>query len=168
MNQPDNKFLAGPAFTVDEHRRVDRRDLRRQIEHIVHRSTARHKMLRRRKPRHALPQQVQLPFALRHLAFAPLQRLQLLVHCSADMLEFLFQRRTLVISAKRFEFVAPAGSVAADQDASRRALCRAFSLAQVHLASETRTGITAHVPGERPAHRRIPLAIVVDVLFGDI
>src|SRR4029078_10356635 len=87
---------------------------------------------------------------------------------AANMLEFFFEGGALIVGAKRFDLVTPAGGIAADQQAARCALRGAFGLAKVDLTSKACARITADVTIERPAHRRIRFAVVIDVLLGHV
>ena len=102
--------LPGAALSVDEDRRVERRDPRRQFEHILHGGAARDEVLRRRMTGDALAQQVQLALTLGDVSFAAVQLLQPPVHRVAKVLDFLSEVGALKVGAKRFELVAPASA----------------------------------------------------------
>jgi hypothetical protein len=148
VDHPDDELLAGAALAVDEHRRVERRDPGRQLEHLLHRGAARHELPRRRVPRDSRAQQIELALAPLEQPLPAIQLPQPLLHRGAQPLDLVPEVRRLEVGADAVDLGAPARRVAADGRAVLRTLAGAAHLAEVDFTSETGTGKTARVADE--------------------
>ena len=105
--------LPGAALAVDQDRRVERRDPRRELEHVLHGGAARDEVLRRGVTGNALAQQVQFALTFGQVSFAALELLEPPVHDLPEVFDFLPKIGALKVEPKRLQLVTPAVSVLA-------------------------------------------------------
>ena len=108
MDQPDDELLAGAALAVDQHRRIERRHPRGQLQHLLHRLAAGDEVLRRCVTVHAFAQQVELAFAALEQPLAAIQFLEALADGIAQPLDLVAESRRLEVGADGFELRSPA------------------------------------------------------------
>ena len=169
VDHPHDEFLAGAALSVDQDRRVQRRDPRRELEHILHGRAAGDELLGRGVASDALAQQVQLALTFGHQPLAAVHVLQPPVHNVAKTLDFPPKTAALKIGAKGFQLDRPSSPRPSQRRCTVAAPCARHSLfAEVDFLSQARAGVAAGVTHERPADRRAAFAVVVHVLLGHV
>ena len=90
------------------------------------------------------------------------------MHDVTKALDFPTESAALKVRSQSLQLVAPARGVSANDRAVRDALSKAFALAEVDLLCQAGARVAAGVSHQRPAHRRVGLAVVVNVLFGHV
>ena len=111
--------------------------------------------------------QVQLALAFGDVSLAALELLQTAVDDVAQVLDLPSEICALKVEAKRLQ-ISPQLSASFPTTDALRALRQTLALAEVDLLSETGARVAARITDQRPAHRRVALAVVVHVLFGDV
>ena len=139
-----------------------------QLEHLLHRLTARDEVLRRGMARDAFTEQIELAFALLEEALASGDFVKLRLNGLSQPLHFGPELCALKVELQAFQRVAPARGVSSLDNAVFVALCRAAKLAEIDVASATRARVTADIADERPAHRSRGDAVMMHVLLGHV
>ncbi len=83
-------------------------------------------------------------------------------------LDLVAEIQTVKIKPERLELVAPAFRIPPNTRTCGRALGKTLVFPEVDLVAETRAHVAAGVPGQRPADRVGAVAVMKNVLLGDI
>ena len=110
VDQADDELFPGAALAVDEDRRVERRDPRRQLQDVLHGLAAGDEVLGGGLPIDALAQQVQLAFAPLEQPLAAIEFLQACADGLAQPLDLVAEARRLEVCADRVDVRAPASA----------------------------------------------------------
>src|SRR6185436_20584512 len=94
--------------------------------------------------------------------------LQLAVNDGAQALDLLPEICALEVLTQRLERIAPARGVLSGHGTVAFALAEAGRLLEIDFRSQARAGIPAGIAHQRPAGGPLTLAIVLDVLLGDV
>ena len=111
MDHPDDEFLAGTAFAVDEHRGIDRCHAGREFENLLHGFAACDEVLRGRMSGDSLAKKIEFAFTLFECPLPTRQLLQPALNHGSQPLDFLAEILALKVLTQPADVAAPSSTL---------------------------------------------------------